>query len=80
MELITRSHSFITIERIVVAPTPTPLAAGRYLAGKLPIPVEQLDLASVFDLSAVPELSKPENQSRYLVALGAALRGQKAPK
>ena len=80
MELITRSHSFISIERIVIAPTPVPLAVARYLAGKLPVPVEQLDLAKVFDLSAVPELSKPENQARYLIALGAALRGQKASK
>ena len=77
MELITRSHPFISIERIVLAPLPAPLALGEFLAGKLPVPVQTLDLASVFDFSAVPELSKPVTQSRYLVAMGAALRGMR---
>lgn len=75
MELITRSYPFIAIERLVVGPLPAPIGLGEYLAGKLPVPVQMLDLESVFDLSAVPELSKAANQSRYLVALGAALRG-----
>jgi MSHA biogenesis protein MshI len=75
MELITRSHPFISIERMVLGPMPAPLALGEYLAGKLPLPVQNLDLSSIFDLSGVPELSKPVNQARYLVALGAALRG-----
>jgi MSHA biogenesis protein MshI len=78
MELITRSFPFISIGRIVVAPMPVPLGLAAYLAGKLPEPVESLNLDSVFDLSAVPELRKPENQARYLVALGAALRGMRA--
>jgi hypothetical protein len=31
----------------------------------------------VFDLSAVPQLTKPDQQAQYLVALGAALRGMR---
>ena len=75
MELISRSHPFIPIERVVLGPAPAGLTLGASLAGKLPVPVETLDLASVFDLSAVPELAKPDAQARYMVALGASLRG-----
>ena len=77
IDLITRSYPFITVERIVIAPLPAPLGLAEYLASKLPVSVESLNLASIFDISATPELSKAENQSRYLVALGAALRGMK---
>ncbi len=77
MDLITRNHPFITIERIVVSPLPVPLGIAAHLAGKLPVPVQALDLASVFDISATPELARPENQARYLTALGAALRGMR---
>jgi MSHA biogenesis protein MshI len=75
MELITRTHPFIAIDRIVLGPTPGMMDLGPHLAGKLPVPVQALDLATVFDISATPQLQKPENQARYLVALGAALRG-----
>ena len=63
------------VGRIVLAPLPTPLGLLDYLAQNLPVPVELLDLANVFDLSRTPELKAPENQARYFVALGAALRG-----
>jgi MSHA biogenesis protein MshI len=77
MELVTRTHPFITVDRIVVGPTPVPLDLAVHLAGKLPVPVQLLDLAAVFDLSAVPQLTKPDQQAQYLVALGAALRGMR---
>jgi len=77
MDLISRTHPFISVSRIVIAPLPSPLTLREHLAGKLPVPVESLNLASVFDLSATPELAKPENQARNLVALGAALRGMR---
>lgn len=78
MELITRSHPFISVDRVVVGPLPGIQDLGAHLAGKLPVPVQALDLASIFDLAAVPQLLKPENQARYLVALGASLRGRRA--
>jgi MSHA biogenesis protein MshI len=77
MELITRNHPFISVERVVLGPLPGMQDLGPHLAGKLPVPVHALDLASIFDISAVPALQKPENQARYLVALGAALRGRR---
>lgn len=77
MELITRTFPFIAVEGIVVAPSPVALPLAECLSGKLPVPVRSLDLGAVFDLTAVPQLSKPANQARYLVALGAALRGMR---
>ncbi len=75
MELLTRTHPFIAVDRIVMGPVPGNLQLGAHLAGKLPVPVQLLDLASIFDLSAVPKLLDTDNQARCLVALGAALRG-----
>jgi MSHA biogenesis protein MshI len=54
-----------------------PVGAGElrnYLAANLYVPVEQLDLASVLDLSDVPDLQQAEQQLAYLRAIGAALR------
>ena len=75
VDFISRNFSFMPVGRIVLAPLPTPLGLLDYLAQNLPVPVELLDLANVFDLSRTPELKAPENQARYFVALGAALRG-----
>jgi hypothetical protein len=80
MELITRTHPFIGIERVVVGPTPAPISLAQHLAGKLPVAVQLLDLSEILDLSATPELTKAENQARALVALGAALRGVRRSK
>ncbi len=75
IDFISRNFPFMPVQRIVLAPLPAPLALHGYLAQNLQVPVEMLDLASVFDLSLTPELQLPQNQSRYFVALGAALRG-----
>jgi MSHA biogenesis protein MshI len=75
IELINRTHPFMAIERIVVGPSTAPLALGRHLAERLPLPVQHLDINSIFDITATPQLLTAENQARYLVALGAALRG-----
>jgi MSHA biogenesis protein MshI len=80
MELITRTHPFIGIERVVVGPTPEPMDLARHLAGKLPVSVQLLDLAEIVDLSATPQLTEPDIQARCLVALGAALRGVRRSK
>ncbi|MNT41645.1 hypothetical protein D3C72_1780120 [compost metagenome] len=49
-----------------------------YLADNLYMPVEQLDLATVLDLSQVAALREGAMQVRYFLALGAALREQGA--
>jgi MSHA biogenesis protein MshI len=75
MDLLSRNFPFVNVARIVVGPVPG-LDLATHLRGKLPVPVESLDLANVLDVTAAPELRKPEIQARYLVAVGAALRGQ----
>jgi len=75
VDFISRSFPFMPVGRIVLAPLPAPIGLRDYLAQNLPVQVELLDLASVFDLSLTPELRTPENQARYFCALGAALRG-----
>lgn len=58
--------------RILVAPGHARLLA--YLQTEIPLPVEPLGLAEVFDLSAVPELAIERSQAAYFFVLGAALR------
>lgn len=74
MELLSRNFPFITVGRIVIAAVPG-LPIATHLRGKLPVPVEALDLANIADLADIKELRTPELQSRYLVAFGSALRG-----
>lgn len=75
LDFVSRTLPFIDLNRVVLAPTPD--SSGflhKYFTENLPVPVEDIDLSAVFDLSAVPQLSRQENQSGYFVALGAALR------
>ena len=72
-----RQYSYISVSKLVLTPTG---AAGldEYLSSNLYTKVETLDLASVFDLSAVPELAEAAAQQRFFTALGAALRKDEA--
>jgi MSHA biogenesis protein MshI len=74
LDFVNRTLPFIDISRVVLAPMPHSPGLRGYLTESLPIPVEVLDLAAVFDFSKATELSNPENQAGYFVALGAALR------
>ena len=66
---------FIAIAKLVVAPMGEDDAnLQQYLASNLYMPVELLDLATLLDLSRVPELQQPRYQQRFFLALGAALR------
>jgi len=75
VDLLVREYPFITVGRIVVAPQPKLPTLLENLHGKLGVPVEQLNLARVLDLSQVPELASAEAQFDYLGAIGSALRG-----
>lgn len=77
VDFIGRNFSFMPVGRIVVAPMPAALPLLDYLAQSLAVRVEALDLAGSLDLTPVPELAQPEAQARYLIALGAALRGMR---
>ena len=74
LDFIGRTLSFIDIQRILMAPMPDKLDHGDFISQHLHVPVETLDLASIFDFSQTPELVQEENQARYFSALGAALR------
>lgn len=68
-----RQYHFISLARLVLAPATAEIAAlSAYLTDNLYIPVESLDLSSVFDLT--PELQPIPQQLRFWMSLGAALR------
>ena len=68
-----RQYHLIHVAKLVLAPNEAPELAG-YLSSNLYMPVESLDLASVLDLSQVPHLATVEQQQRFFLTLGAALR------
>lgn len=74
-----RQYHTVTLAKLVLAPL-SGAAAGlsTYLSENLYIPVETLDLASVFDMDKVPEFKSVEMQQRYFMVLGAALRREEA--
>lgn len=70
-----RQFHFITLSKLVTSPLgETGGGLVEYLAGNLYVPVEDMNLETVFDLSKVPELKGIEQQQRYFQTLGAALR------
>jgi MSHA biogenesis protein MshI len=68
-----RQFSFISISRLVLAPS-TVSGLEEYLSSNLYTTVETLDLASLFDLERVPELTDKAVQQRFFLPVGAALR------
>lgn len=80
LDFIGRTLTFINLEKVLMAPTPGKLAQEDFISQQLPIPMESLDLSSVFDFSNTPELAKGENQALYFTALGAALRFMKTSR
>lgn len=68
-----RQFHFINVSKLVLAPTGAN-GLEEYLTSNLYIPVESLDLADVLDLDAMPALLSQEQQQRFFLALGAALR------
>jgi MSHA biogenesis protein MshI len=73
-----RQYHYINVSRLVLAPNSAP-GLHEYLAQNLYMPVEKLDLASVFDISATPELQDVDQQQRFFRCLGAALRREEVP-
>lgn len=69
-----RQHHTIPVAKVVLGPMADPSGLQDYLSKNLYVPVELLDLASILDLSRVPELQDKEAQRKYLMAIGAALR------
>lgn len=78
-----RNFSFITLDKLLLAPLPESIGLEAHLAANLyePVetpyaPMETLNLAQVLDFSATPELNDGEAQAQYFQVLGAALRGE----
>lgn len=69
-----RQFHYITLAKLVLAPLPGVEGLREYLAANLYLPVESLNLAELFDITAVPELDRADYQSQCFAALGAALR------
>lgn len=68
-----RQYHYINVTKLVLAPFAAE-GLGAFLASNLYLPVEQLDLPAVLDITAVPELADPAAQQRFFLTLGAALR------
>ncbi len=70
-----RQYNFITLSKLVLAPLgDAGIGLQEYMAKNLYVPVEILNLETILDLSKVPELKQPQQQQRYFMVLGAALR------
>lgn len=70
-----RQYHYVTLAKLVLAPLGGDGAGLReHLANNLYTPVESIDLADVLDLAKAPALKEPEQQQRYFLTLGAALR------
>ena len=68
-----RQFSFISVSKLLLAPSPV-TGLDDYLSSNMYMPVETLDLASVFDFTRTPELADMAQQARFFLPLGAALR------
>ncbi len=71
-----RQFSFIPVNRMLVS-APEYLGLVQQLASSIELPVEQMDLSRVLDISTVPELADSEYASHMLLALGASLRQER---
>lgn len=69
-----RLHGHISISRLLLSPLPGVAGLMQYLQEYLSLPVGEVDLAEVLDITLVPELSQPGQQASYLKLIGAALR------
>ena len=74
LDFVGRSLPFIDLNRVLLAPMQNDPGLRRYFEQNLPVPVEDIDLATAFDFSKTPELFDSGRQAGYFVALGAALR------
>ena len=68
-----RQYHYISLSALVLAPTAA-TGLAEYLSSNLYVPVEELDLSSVLELSAAPQLAERAAQQRFFIPLGAALR------
>jgi len=66
----------VPVSRLVVAPLARDVGLTAHISSAVGIAVDQVDLASVIDVAAAPELKGSESQAHYLPLIGAALRSE----
>lgn len=72
-----RQFNFINVSKLVLTPSGA-VGLDEYLSSNLYTPVETMNLATVLDLTPVPELADVAMQQRFFMTLGAALREEGA--
>jgi MSHA biogenesis protein MshI len=75
LDFFQRQYPGVAVDHLVIGPLGTGAEALReFLAAHFKLPVSLLDLAQIFDLSAVGHLRASAQQQVYFSTLGAALR------
>jgi MSHA biogenesis protein MshI len=74
-DALDRQYGFIHIGRLSLAHRNELSGLPKYLKDNLYVPVDLLNLQGKVDIRDCPSLQQPVRQSRYLLAIGAALRG-----
>lgn len=69
-----RQFNYVPIAKLLLAPMPQDIGLQQYLASNIYVPVEAIDLSTVMDFPAIPELRHPARQAQCLQSIGAALR------
>ncbi|MGH8855581.1 MAG: agglutinin biogenesis protein MshI [Telluria sp.] len=72
-----RQFSFVSVSKLLLAPSEVS-GLDDYLSSNMYLPVETLDLASIFDFTRTPALLDKAAQQRFFLPLGAALRSGEA--
>ncbi|MET0264980.1 MAG: agglutinin biogenesis protein MshI, partial [Duganella sp.] len=72
-----RQFNYVNVNKLLLAPTGAP-GLHEYLAANLYTPVEAMGLEDVFDLGKIGDLQDAEQQQRFFLTLGAALRHDEA--
>jgi len=76
LDFFDRQYSAISVSKLVFAMCPRIKGLAAQLAGSIEVPMSEMDLGSVLDFPALPELRDPQYQARNVLAIGAALRGE----
>lgn len=74
LDTFDRQFSFVSVARLLVACTTAVDELQSVLAANLYLPVQLMDLTTVMDCTAVPELRNVQRQAQCLAVIGAALR------
>jgi MSHA biogenesis protein MshI len=69
-----RQYSHIPISKVVLATYPLVANLAAELSQSNYVPVKDMDLSTVLDFPAIPELKNAQCQAKNLLAIGAALR------